>query len=33
MGDGRWVDGGEGGYRCVGGCAMHACAHMHAHAC
>ena len=28
-----WVDGGGGGYGCVGQCPMHACTHMHTYAC
>ena len=31
LGGGRWVDGGGGGYGCVGRCHMHT--HMHTHAC
>ena len=30
-GGGRWVDGGGGGYGCVGGCPMHTHMCMHAH--
>ena len=32
MGDHRWVDGGGGGYGCVGGCPMHTHMYTHAHA-
>ena len=32
-GGGGWVDGGWGGYGCVGGCPMHARMHMYVHTC